>query len=192
MKNKVLVVASLNCFKAVQLFAIRVISNQMWWITDMFRAICQSERVSGSPGWFVWDTPPKMQFDQDVVKTSFLIWQYSRTPLIRPKLGNKILVAIARWSHYRIWYHYVWVERITRWSYKQGGRKAGFHCTTKDERQSRFSFVDHCISRICILVLLFWFSSVTVLKKCQTNIFVLLSSIKTIDCKCSLSALYWI
>ena len=79
---------------------------------------------------------------------------------------------------------------ITRWSHKQGGRKAGFHCTTKDERQSRFTCVDHCISHIYILVLIFWFSGSPVLKKCQTNIFVLLSSIKTIDCKCSLSTLY--
>ena len=37
---------------------------------------------------------------------------YSGTPLIRPPLGHKILVV------------------ITRWSYKRGGRKAGFHCTT--------------------------------------------------------------
>ena len=29
-KNIVLVVASLDCFKAVQLFAIRVVSNRMW------------------------------------------------------------------------------------------------------------------------------------------------------------------
>ena len=81
---------------------------------------------------------------------------------------------------------------ITRWSYtrKQGGRKAGFHCTRKDERQSRFRYVDHCISHIYILVLIFWFSSSTVLKKCPTNIFVLLSSIKTTECKCSLSTLY--
>ena len=44
-----------------------------------------------------------------------LTWKYSGTPLIRPPLGHKILVV------------------ITRWSYKRGGRKAGFHCRLKPQ-----------------------------------------------------------